>query len=123
MRRILSAQGQSTAEYAVVIAFVLAAVIGMQAFVKRGLQGKYKDVSTELQNATGTGGDLGGLTSLRQYEPYYAKQNVKTHLTDNWSEEMKADDEAVRTGIVSGRERQAGSKLEETGFSDPNGDW
>ncbi len=122
MRLLRANSGQSTAEYAVVIAIVLGAVIGMQTFVKRGLQGRYKDVSQELSKADGTG-ELGGLKSFEQYEPYYAKQDIKTALTDNWNEEMQAGDKVIRDGIVSGRDRQAGGSQEETSFKAIDNGW
>jgi hypothetical protein len=38
----LKKQAQSTAEYAIVIALVIGAVVAMQVYVKRGLQGRMK---------------------------------------------------------------------------------
>jgi len=70
------AKGQSTAEYAVVIAIVLGAVIGMQTFVKRSLQARYK-VATETLTIPKGSNDLSTFNSaLTQYEPYYAEQNI-----------------------------------------------
>jgi hypothetical protein len=64
--------GQSTAEYAVVLALVVGAVVAMQVYVKRGLQGRLKNVVDH----TGSGGEVGNagdtLTfDAAQYEPYY----------------------------------------------------
>jgi hypothetical protein len=56
-----------------VIAFVLAAVVGMQTFMKRGLQARYKVAAHSLANTIGTG-DLAGFQAQEQYEPYYAEQ-------------------------------------------------
>lgn len=45
--------GQSIAEYAVVIGLVIAAVVAMQIYVKRGLQAKIRDGSDiEVKNDT-----------------------------------------------------------------------
>lgn len=52
-------KGQTTAEYAVLIGLVIAAVIAMQVYVKRGLQFKI---------AEQTDGFTGGFNQL---EPYY----------------------------------------------------
>jgi len=60
-------KGQSTAEYAIVIGLVIAAAVGMQIYVKRGLQAKikgavdYNDPSAKAY-----------MGSLDQYEPDYA---------------------------------------------------
>jgi Flp pilus assembly pilin Flp len=41
-------KAQSTAEYAVLIALVVAAVVGMQTYVKRGVQARVKDASDDF---------------------------------------------------------------------------
>lgn len=41
-------KGQSTLEYAVIIAVVVAALIAMQAYFKRGVQGKIKQASDDI---------------------------------------------------------------------------
>lgn len=56
-------KAQSLAEYALIISVVLAAIIGMQVYVKRGLQARLK---TFVDGATGT----------RQYEPYYTDSKI-----------------------------------------------
>lgn len=77
-------KGQSTAEYAVVIAIVLGAVVGMQTFVKRGLEAKDKRATEVLTSITGEASNpdivLGtsGVTT-GQYEPYYAARNITTN--------------------------------------------
>ena len=40
-------KAQNTAEYAIIIGLVVAVAIGMQTYVKRGLQAKMKDAATE----------------------------------------------------------------------------
>ncbi|MCX5697929.1 MAG: hypothetical protein NTU54_08210 [Candidatus Omnitrophica bacterium] len=40
--------GQSTAEYAVLLAVMAAALIAMQVYVKRGLQGRIRNLSDQL---------------------------------------------------------------------------
>ena len=55
--------GQNTAEYAVLIALVVAAAIAMQTYVKRSMQAGTKFAVDKLKkNAAGSRG---------QYEPYY----------------------------------------------------
>ncbi len=46
-RRVLHA-GQSTLEYAVLIAVVAAAAIGMQIYVKRGIQGRLRQSADQV---------------------------------------------------------------------------
>jgi len=47
LRSLKNRKAQSTAEYAILIALVIGVVIAMQTYVKRGIQGRYKD---EAQN-------------------------------------------------------------------------
>ena len=80
MLRILrSKRAQTTAEYAILIGLVVAALVAMQTYVKRGLQGRMKDATDQvgLQNPS--------LNTTPQYEPYYMQQNVtqSTSATDN----------------------------------------
>lgn len=62
-------RAQSTGEYVVLVGLVIAAVIGMQIFVKRGLQAKTKNVVEYMIDEGGYGNYT--LDSERQYEPYY----------------------------------------------------
>ena len=86
-------RGQSAAEYAIVLAVVLAALVAMQVYVKRGAQGRLKvgvdqytkagstaaGVSWLDESAAPTGADdvkltpTVGVTDKGQYEPYYAE--------------------------------------------------
>ncbi len=65
-------RGQSTAEYAIVIGLVIAAVVAMQVYVKRGLQAKVKDaVDYKAENDTITDPKL-------QFEPDYSRYDMQT---------------------------------------------
>jgi len=71
MLRILrNRKAQTTAEYAILIGLVVAALVAMQTYVKRGLQGRMKDATDQvgLQNPS--------LNATPQYEPYYMQQDV-----------------------------------------------
>lgn len=57
-------RAQSVAEYSVCLALVLAALLGMQLYVKRGLEGRYKQVVDHATKQAYT---------PKQYEPYYAQ--------------------------------------------------
>ena len=73
LNRARNRSGQALAEYVIVFTVVVGAIIAMQLYVKRGLQGKVKDVTDNV------GVGLGGLNKTNQYEPYYASSdyNVK----------------------------------------------
>ncbi|KPK97549.1 MAG: hypothetical protein AMJ95_08460 [Omnitrophica WOR_2 bacterium SM23_72] len=75
MLRILrNKRAQSTAEYAILIGLVVAALLAMQTYVKRGLNAKMKDATDTFATTVG----LGGTT---QYEPYYFGQDLTTGQT------------------------------------------
>ena len=61
-------KGQSTAEYAILIALVVAAVIAMQTYAKRALQAKVRDAVVYMDAQANMGNTL-------QYEPYYLVSN------------------------------------------------
>lgn len=58
-------KGQNVAEYAILIALVVGAVLAMQTFVKRSLQARTRDGVEWLVEETQYLGDTG------QYEPYF----------------------------------------------------
>ncbi|MDP1853274.1 MAG: hypothetical protein Q8L26_03600 [Candidatus Omnitrophota bacterium] len=74
-------KGQSTAEYAIVIAIVIGALIAMQVYIKRGLQGRYHDATRYM--ATNADGAVIGTTE--QYEPYYLRNQVSAVTTSRSS--------------------------------------
>lgn len=108
--------GQSTAEYAVVIALVLAAAIGMQTYIKRTLQARYKKATQTLTSITPLAaqtGDFGNWSALQQYEPYYAKSDITTERKDNF-QEVYDKGKTTRTGVLSQSDRQVGGFQEES---------
>ena len=105
-------RGQSTAEYAVLIALVVGAVIAMQTFVKRGIQAKMYDATTSMTNVDG-GQILQGHTP--QYEPYYAQNDVTTGQKTKDLKEVYKAGEVTRQGSTEatrlGTETEGGAAL------------
>jgi len=64
--RLNKVRAQSTLEYAVVVACVVAALLGMQFYVRRGIQGKLRQAADE------TG---------EQYTPLNVSSNITTQTT------------------------------------------
>ena len=69
-------RAQVTAEYAILIALVIAALIAMQLYLQRALQGRFRAASIYMANTTNGLGD----TTL-QYEPYY-KNDIQSIVTN-----------------------------------------
>jgi hypothetical protein len=72
MRILRSKKAQNTAEYAILIALVIAAAMAIQTYVKRGLQARVRDAVIKYQADTADLGPTG------QYEPYYLKSDFTT---------------------------------------------
>ena len=64
-------KAQSTLEYALLITVVIAVLLTMQAYIKRGMQGKMKDVTDQI-------GD--------QYSPGLTQGTYTTNMTSNSAE-------------------------------------
>jgi len=67
--RFFNKKGQNTAEYAILIALVIAAAVAMQTYVKRSMQGGVKFAVDKVKKADGRTG---------QYEPYYLQSSFDT---------------------------------------------
>ena len=68
-------RAQSLAEYAMLVALIVAALAGVNIYLKRGLQAKYKtlvDAATIAKNSAGIN------VGTSQYEPYYAQSTQTT---------------------------------------------
>ncbi len=95
LRTLRNKQGQSTAEYAILIGLIIAVAVGMQTYVKRGLQGKTKDAADDFAlgvesgytaiNDTDVSNNLGAATLTTQYEP--------TELSSQSTQKVSADTE------------------------------
>jgi uncharacterized protein (UPF0333 family) len=48
MRKGLSKRGQSTLEYAVLIVVIIAALVAMQVYLKRGVQGRMRESADQI---------------------------------------------------------------------------
>jgi len=88
-------RGQSVAEYAILVGVVVAAIVGMQVYVKRSLQGKVKAVADSFAT------DASGVVSPLQYEPYYtgAGETETKVVRQKATEKMTAGGRISRTGI------------------------
>ena len=70
-------KAQNTAEYALLIALVIAAVIAMQTYAQRTLQARIRDASNYLTTQSS------GLGTTKQYEPYYLTSNYAITRSGN----------------------------------------
>ena len=91
-KRLYDRRGQSTGEYALVFAIILGAIVAMQTYVKRGMQGRVKDGTDYMATETA---DIGNTT---QYDPYYYLSEYETRRDSTISNDYA--DGAVTTDVA-----------------------
>lgn len=97
-------RGQNTAEYALLIALVIAGVIAMQTYAQRSLQGRVRDAGIYLTEGTSTIGNS------VQYEPYYV--NSSYDVTRDVSENKLLGEGLAATGSFTNRQRTGAQSSE-----------
>ncbi len=104
IRMFKNNKAQNVAEYAILIALVVGAIIAMQKFAQRGLQARVKDATKYLVDETDFGELSGGETyTTGQYEPYYQESSYasnrtsgETHSVDDSQAQLASDSETIR---------------------------
>ena len=95
-------RGQSTAEYAITLGVVVAALVGMQIYVKRAMNAKLKDGADSAFESVWT--KLGRTTAPtadeRQYEPYYASSDYNVKQDSNHQDVVEAGGILKKKGIT-----------------------
>ena len=117
-------RGQSTAEYAIVISVVIAAVLGMQLYMKRGMQGKVKDGVDFFTNQEGTMDSslTNNISNLDQYEPYYAESNTTTNQSSSENEQM-LEGGRVFKGAMKTTTHRTGNQIQGVGWNPADANW
>jgi len=77
--------GQALSEYSVFAAIILFAVLAMNVYVKRGLQGKYADV---MDSTIAAVRNRAALNVSSQYEPYYEVSDTSVSMPRERNEEI-----------------------------------
>ena len=108
-------KAQSTAEYVIVLGLIVAAVVAMQSYIKRGFQGRIKDAVDHVDQGEVTEGVQFKTT---QYEPYYLTSTFEStrnsedneHLYDGGAVNRESDETSFRTGnqIIGVMQEQGG---------------
>ena len=81
-------KAQNTAEYALLIALVVAAIIAMQTYAQRALQARIRDGAQYLI------GQTNGMGTTAQYEPYYLNSSYNV-------DRQQSDSQLLGTNLVS----------------------
>lgn len=109
MINMINHKGQNTAEYALLIALVIAGIIAMQTYAQRSMQARMKGASMYLVDKTKTGSQDGTqkdiLGNISQYEPYYLNS---TYEVDRKSEETQVISSTSKAGSAEGKSAVSG---------------
>lgn len=97
-------KAQSTVEYALIIGVIVAALIAMQTYVKRGLNARYHDGVNYLTTQTGEIGSTG------QYEPYYVASSYDTRTGKQSTETVGERGQTTRSIARDETTRRAGGQ-------------
>ena len=95
-------RAQQTAEYALLISLVIAAVIAMQTYAQRAIQGKVRDVARYMTQQTP---QLGANTY--QYEPYYLESAYQVGRDETTTEGQDIA-QLTHKDMISNRVRSKG---------------
>ena len=95
---IKNKKAQNTAEYAILIALVVAAIIAMQTYAQRALQARVRDASQFMTDATN------GIGTSAQYEPYYQKSDYAVTRNESETEILDANTVSRVSGTTSTRD-------------------
>ncbi len=104
---LFNKKAQNTAEYAILIGLVVAAVMTIQVYVKNGLQGKIKDAV----DFTGSYGEVAGANFAftgDQYDPGFSKDVTSKTVGDQ--EYTIATGGSVTTGVTDLKTEQEGEQ-------------
>ncbi len=70
-------------EYSIFVAIILIAFVGIHIYVRRGLQGRYRDAVNQVTSA---------VSAQAQYEPYYAQSNSTVEMSGTTSRTISGMD-------------------------------
>ncbi len=93
-------RAQNTAEYALLIALVIAGVIAMQTYAQRSLQARMRDASQYMEQQTSNIG------TSNQYEPYYLQSNYDVSRESESNKRLDSNTTAFDT--ATNRTRASG---------------
>lgn len=102
-RTVNNTRAQTSLEYAVIIAVIVAALITMQAYIKRGIQGKLRAAADELGQQYDPGNTTGDITielssdvtTQVESEEEEGERKTTTTVTTNSQVERRYGDETV----------------------------
>ena len=116
-------RAQQTAEYALLISLVVAAVVAMQTYAQRALQGRIRQGAIYMKNQTDTKFDPTGAASTKlQYAPYYLTSEYQVTKDEN-TDDFYSKAEGFGIDQISNTTRDAGGFKEENFNTGDTSNW
>lgn len=95
----LNKKGQSTLEYGVVIAIIVAGLIAMQAYIKRGVQGRLKQASDDIGEQFSPGYTTGTYTTRSSVGS--TERIIPTQVGNVWVSQTQTDSNQTQNREVT----------------------
>jgi len=94
----LKRKGQSTLEYGIVIAVIVAALIAMQTYIKRGVQGRLRQATDDIGEQFSPGHTTGTttLTSTMTATETVTGGNQSETITRSYQSQNRSADEHIK---------------------------
>lgn len=124
-KKIGNRKAQNTAEYAILIALVVGAIIAMQTYAQRGLQARMRGSSIYMKNQMASELSTAGITGYNlgttgQYEPYYQHEKYSKTLDTEEETIAHASGKIFSTSENVNRKKDAYNKGKDTGYAQTN---
>ena len=97
--RMRNSKGQSTLEYVILVGFIVAALIAMGVYIKRGFQGRLKESTDQVGQQYSPGNTVSNYkttTNVQQMETV-ANGQTKTDITQNSQDKTGSEQVASQT--------------------------
>ena len=85
----MKTKGQSTLEYVILLGFVVAALIAMGVYMKRGMQGRLRESTDQVgeqYSANNFESTYNTTTNMIQHESRVHSGQITTNISTNWQE-------------------------------------
>jgi hypothetical protein len=123
-RLIQNKKAQQTAEYAILIALVVGAVIAMQTYAQRTIQARIRGAAKYMASGAGSGGaGTNILGTDLQYEPYYLDQQYTVTRDEATDQTITPSQNLSSVGSSSTRKRASGGYQQSVYDLSTNADW
>ena len=107
MKLLRNKRAQNVAEYAMLIALVVGAIIAIQTFAKRALQARVRDASKYMVDNTNFWSNTGKDYNSAQYEPYYLQSES---TATKYEQEVKSGNATLQSLTLDASTNTAGTQ-------------